>query len=387
MVTEATSARGAMEVLQHALSGQFDAMIIDAQMPETDGLQLLAMIRDKPEFRGIPVLMTSSADDAAPVAHNSNDGTTVWLTRPMRRMQLQACLTSLLSYQFATEWASETIRKNLRALAAAKPERKQPRARRVLLVEDNPVNQEVALAVLQDLGIEAVSAWSGEEALEKLMADRFDVVLMDCQMPKLDGYATTSRFRDWETEQQRPRTPIVALTANALSGDAEKCYAAGMDRHLSKPFTSDALLQVLESCFGEAAPAVALGCHSRRQGGRCHPRPGCAGADPCAAPSGRPQPAGQGAGTVLIQLRRRSSIHCAPPPKPRTPRGCARRRTRLSRAAPMSARSPLRNSARTWKPLPPPAGSTKPVCCSMSCSPATHACCRRSPRKTWRPEV
>ncbi len=256
MVTEAASAYGAMEVLQHALSGQFDALIIDAQMPETDGLQLLAMVRARPEFRGIPVLMTSSADDAAPVAHNSQDGTTVWLTKPMRRMQLQACLTSLLSYQFATEWASETIRKNLKALAAAKPERKVPRARRVLLVEDNPVNQEVALAVLQDLGIQAVSAWSGEEALEKLTADRFDVVLMDCQMPKLDGYATTSRFRDWETEQQRTRTPIVALTANALSGDAEKCYAAGMDRYLSKPFTSEALFQVLESCFSDAAPPL-----------------------------------------------------------------------------------------------------------------------------------
>jgi signal transduction histidine kinase/CheY-like chemotaxis protein len=257
MVTEASSAHAAMEVLQHALSGQFDALMIDALMPDTSGLQLLATIRNRPEFRGIPVLLMSSADDAAPVAHNSSDGTTAWLTKPMRRMQLQACLTSLVSYQFATEWASETIRKNLKVLAAARPQRKLPRARRVLLVEDNPVNQEVALAVLQDLGVEAVSAWSGKEALEKLTSDRFDVVLMDCQMPKLDGYATTSRFRDWEIEQQRPRTPIVALTANALSGDAEKCYAAGMDRYLSKPFTSDALYQVLESCFTDAAPPVA----------------------------------------------------------------------------------------------------------------------------------
>jgi CheY-like chemotaxis protein len=147
----------------------------------------------------------------------------------------------------------------MKAAAAAQAERKACRVQRVLLVEDNPVNQEVALAVLQDLGVAAVSAWSGEEALEKLMADRFDVVLMDCQMPKLDGYATTSRFREWETEQQRTRTPIVALTANALSGDAEKCYAAGMDRYLSKPFTSDQLYQVLESCVtGEQPPEQAV---------------------------------------------------------------------------------------------------------------------------------
>jgi CheY-like chemotaxis protein len=122
------------------------------------------------------------------------------------------------------------------------------RIRRVLLVEDNPVNQEVARAMLQALGVDAVSAWSGEEALEKLSADRYEVVLMDCQMPKLDGYATTSRFREWEHAHQRSRTPIVALTANALSGDAEKCFAAGMDRYLSKPFTIDQLHEVLESC-------------------------------------------------------------------------------------------------------------------------------------------
>jgi CheY-like chemotaxis protein len=80
------------------------------------------------------------------------------------------------------------------------------------------------------------------------------VVLMDCQMPKLDGYATTSRFREWEKEHQRPRTMIVALTANALTGDAEKCFAAGMDRYLSKPFSSDQLYQVLESCVADAEP-------------------------------------------------------------------------------------------------------------------------------------
>jgi two-component system, sensor histidine kinase and response regulator len=254
MITEADSARAAMEVLDHALSGQFDALIIDSQMPQTDGLQLLSSVRARREFRGIPVLMMSSAADSTP-AYNSADGTTVWLTKPMRRMQMQTCLASILTYQFAAaEWNSETVRQNLKAIAAAQNERKVSSVRRVLLVEDNPVNQEVALAVLQDLGIAAVSAWSGEEALEKLTTDRFDVVLMDCQMPKLDGYAATSRFREWETEQQRSRTPIVALTANALSGDAEKCYAAGMDRYLSKPFTSDQLFQVLESCVPGAAP-------------------------------------------------------------------------------------------------------------------------------------
>jgi signal transduction histidine kinase/DNA-binding response OmpR family regulator/HPt (histidine-containing phosphotransfer) domain-containing protein len=260
IVTEASSGQEVMGVLQHALSGQFDVLIIDGQMPEMDGLELLAKVRGRREFRGMPVLMMASAADSAQPAHDSADGMTVWLTRPMRRAQLKACLSALLSYQFsAAEWVSHTVRMNAKALAEMQSERRVSRIKRVLLVEDNPVNQEVALAVLQDLGVEAVSAWSGEEALEKLAADRFEAVLMDCQMPKLDGYATTSRFRQWETENQRPRTPIIALTANALSGDAEKCYAAGMDRYLSKPFTSEQLYRVLESCLpdGDAGEAAA----------------------------------------------------------------------------------------------------------------------------------
>jgi CheY-like chemotaxis protein len=140
------------------------------------------------------------------------------------------------------------------------PLSQQAQIRRVLLVEDNPVNQELAQAMLCELGVEVVSAWTGEEALEILTRDRFEAVLMDCQMPKLDGYATTRRFRLWEHETGRPRTPIIALTANALSGDAAKCFAAGMDRYLSKPFTIDQLYRILESC----APA---NLHLRLDGG------------------------------------------------------------------------------------------------------------------------
>ena len=258
LVTEASSGRQALEVLNHALSGQFDALVIDELMPDMNGTELLKGIRGQQEFRSIPALMMSSTDDPASLARASNDGPAVWLTKPLRRSQLQACLSSLLTYQFsANEWRSEATRRNAKLLEAAQSERKISRIQRVLLVEDNPVNQEVAQAVLQDLGVEVVSAWSGEEALEKLASDRYDVILMDCQMPKLDGYATTSRFREWEKEQQRARTPIVALTANALSGDAEKCFAAGMDRYLSKPFTSDQLYQVLESCVPEGTPIEA----------------------------------------------------------------------------------------------------------------------------------
>jgi two-component system sensor histidine kinase/response regulator len=254
IVTEANSGRQAMEILDKALAGQFDVLILDGQMPDMKGAALASKIRTRPEIAGVPLLMMSSALSTAPLADNSGDGATAWLSKPVRRAQLHACLASLLADQFpVAEASAEGSRQD--AYATAQSEQKMSRVRRVLLVEDNPVNQEVAQAMLQELGVEAVSAWSGEEALEKLAAERYEVVLMDCQMPKLDGYATTSRFREWEKEHQRSRTPIVALTANALSGDAEKCFAAGMDRYLSKPFTSDQLYQVLESCVSDSEQA------------------------------------------------------------------------------------------------------------------------------------
>jgi CheY-like chemotaxis protein len=248
IVTEAQSGEQALEILDKALGGQFDVLILDGQMPDMKGAALASTIRARPQLAGVPMLMMSSSLSATPLADNSSDGPTAWLSKPVRRTQLHACLSSLISNQSLTPEATHDLLRQ-EAAAAAHISPRSSRVRRVLLVEDNPVNQEVAQAMLQELGVEAVSAWSGEEALEKLMtAERFEVVLMDCQMPKLDGYATTSRFRDWEKEHQRARTPIVALTANALTGDAEKCFAAGMDRYLSKPFTSDALYQVLESC-------------------------------------------------------------------------------------------------------------------------------------------
>jgi CheY-like chemotaxis protein len=246
MVTEASSGLDALAILDKSLGGEFDVIIIDAQMPEMDGAALATAIRTRPDFAGVRLLMMNAVS-AAPTAGDPRGGATMWLSKPVRQKHLQACLTSLLAnHPFAESGQKEAKRQGADALA--QDSRAVSRVRRVLLVEDNAVNQEVAKAMLEELGVAVVSAWSGEEALEKLAADRFEVVLMDCQMPKLDGYATTSRFREWEKENHRPRTPIVALTANALSGDAEKCFAAGMDRYLSKPFTNDQLYRVLESC-------------------------------------------------------------------------------------------------------------------------------------------
>ena len=255
MVKEASSGQQALEILDQSLGAEFDVIVVDGQMPNMSGSALALAIRGRAEFAEVPLVMMNAGLAAAPSPDRARDGVTAWLSKPIRRAQLQACLTGLLTYRPLSEKGATGHHKS-GADASPQPAHKVSRIRRVLLVEDNPVNQEVARAMLGELGVEAVSAWSGEEALEKLAEDRYEVVLMDCQMPKLDGYGTTTRFREWEQEHHRERTPIVALTANALSGDAEKCFAAGMDRYLSKPFSIDQLYEVLESCVSQVSKDV-----------------------------------------------------------------------------------------------------------------------------------
>jgi two-component system sensor histidine kinase/response regulator len=253
--SEASCGREALTILRSALGGEFDVLVIDAQMPEMTTAELVAEIRSLPDYAAVPILMMNSGQGAAPSGSDALAGPLAWQSKPLRRSQLHAVLASLLTQSYAEKGAAEA--RGHRVGTGAWAPRHLSRIPRVLLVEDNPVNQEVARAMLQELGVEPVAAWSGEEALEKLADDRFDVVLMDCQMPKLDGYATTTLFRAREREQGRKRIPIVALTANALSGDAEKCFAAGMDQYLGKPFTIKQLYEVLESCCTDGVAGAA----------------------------------------------------------------------------------------------------------------------------------
>jgi signal transduction histidine kinase/CheY-like chemotaxis protein/HPt (histidine-containing phosphotransfer) domain-containing protein len=262
MVSEASSGREAMAILDRALGGQYDALILDGQMPDMDGAALARAIRAHHEYSDVPILMMNTVLTAAPAQTSAQQAKAAYLTKPVRRAALHACLSQFMNHRSGAtlELTSVAPKATTVAGAGAGAGRKKPAStatRRVLIVEDNVVNQEVARAMLQELNVEAVSAWSGEEALEKLTAERYDAILMDCQMPKLDGYATTGRFREWEQAQQQARTLIVALTANALAGDAERCIAAGMDRYLSKPFTIEQLRQALEPEGANSAVAAA----------------------------------------------------------------------------------------------------------------------------------
>ena len=137
------------------------------------------------------------------------------------------------------------------APAAKAPALDTDRKARILLVEDNPVNLMVAQRLLQVLGAECDTAGNGQAALEKLDGGNYDLVLMDCQMPVLDGYAATRRWREIEQERKpTQRLPIVAMTANAMAGDRQKCLDAGMDDYLAKPVTRNDLERCIERWRG-----------------------------------------------------------------------------------------------------------------------------------------
>jgi two-component system sensor histidine kinase/response regulator len=244
--TVVRSSANAIEILDSDATARWDAFVIDGQMSARGGVSLATAIRCRPSHAATPLLLMSKIS-ATPAAEPAATGRTAWISKPVRRSQLHARLSSLMtSGQSSTSSVRRATPVQMSSIISLSQCR-ESRIKRVLLVEDNPVNQELAQAMLRELGVESVSAWTGEEALVKLAVDRFEVVLMDCQMPKLDGYQTTRRVREWEHRAGRDRTPIIAVTANALNDDAARCFQAGMDLYLSKPFTLEQLFQALES--------------------------------------------------------------------------------------------------------------------------------------------
>jgi len=199
----------------------FDLAVLDLRLPPPDGTVLLRILRAAPRTAKLPVIALAGVADGSRVDAARALGIDELIIKPVRPIELRRCVG----------WALGGDRAPVEPAAPAPAP--APAARvRVLLVEDNPINQEVATLQLARAGAEVVVAEDGLVALEVLEQQRFDLVLMDCQMPRMDGYAATRALR------QRPwgaALPVVALTANAMQGDRERCLHAGMDDYLSKP--------------------------------------------------------------------------------------------------------------------------------------------------------
>ncbi|MCC2956441.1 response regulator [Massilia sp. IC2-477] len=254
----AASAAAAYEsLLRAARAGRpYDAAVLDMELTHTSGLALAASIKADGGARATHLVLVSPERLAADPVQRRAAGVAYQLVKPARAADLYACLAACAARLHAPAAAIPAAAPNLSASRAESPApaaptdaaRPAPRARvrRVLLAEDNPVNVEVAMAMLESLDIEATCARNGQEALQAVQNGSFDAVLMDCQMPVMDGFAATAAIRRHEREAGRARTlPVIAITANALQGDREACLAAGMDDYLSKPFTQQQLSAVI----------------------------------------------------------------------------------------------------------------------------------------------
>ncbi|MDX1562508.1 MAG: response regulator, partial [Gammaproteobacteria bacterium] len=232
-----TDPAAALEALQRAKTDQepYDVVIVDINSPKFDGESLVRRIREAPRLGDVKLILMSSvaADSGQPSTERE---ATSCLTKPVRQSALYDALVQIGSCVKAHKTTDRTGSHETKIGAGA----------RILLVEDNPVNQEVAIGMLKLLGCRIETVADGHAAVKRVAAQCFDLVLMDCQMPVMDGFEASRAIRGFEAETGRQRVPIVAVTAGALEGDRERCLESGMDDHLSKPYTLQALYRTLK---------------------------------------------------------------------------------------------------------------------------------------------
>jgi CheY-like chemotaxis protein/HPt (histidine-containing phosphotransfer) domain-containing protein/anti-sigma regulatory factor (Ser/Thr protein kinase) len=224
----------------------FDVIVLDYHMPDKNGVDFLRTLRTDPLLGSTKCIVLSSIGDRQAGTEALNID--AWLGKPVRQAQLYSALAMVTGV--SSGW-------NATAAPALNPSTESGiRAdARILLVEDNVVNQQVATRMLAAFGIKADIALNGLEALEYIKHNPFDLVFMDCQMPVMDGYQATEAVREWERVEGRTRVPIVAMTANAMQGDRERCLASGMDDYMAKPIRKDILTSVLARWLGGAIPS------------------------------------------------------------------------------------------------------------------------------------
>ncbi len=241
----------ALEVLREAAeSGDpYDLAILDMQMPKMDGVELARRIKEDPAISSTKLVMASSVGRGREAEKAMEAGVETYLTKPVKQSRLYDALATVMA-KTPTPPGEETVREDEKPLVVPHEPKEAEAARfraRVLVAEDNRVNQMVATKMLEKLGYRADVAADGQEAVEALFLVPYAAVLMDVQMPEMDGYEATAEIRRREGEgPNRRRTPIIAMTASAMQGDREKALSAGMDDYVAKPVKPEELDAALE---------------------------------------------------------------------------------------------------------------------------------------------
>jgi CheY-like chemotaxis protein/anti-sigma regulatory factor (Ser/Thr protein kinase) len=250
-VSLASSGDEAMACLAAQGVDPFDLVLIDFQMPQRSGLDALHEARRRGLELPPAVLMLTSAELATASAHPHAGRAPVHVHKPVRRQDLEQAVRAA-RFAPGPSLTDATSRPHAASDAAAAS---SPTRVRVLLVEDNAVNQMVAESLLERRGFDVVVASNGREGVDAFQRERFDLVLMDIQMPEMDGFEALAAIRAIEEPTGR-HTPVVALTAHALKEDRERCLAAGMDDYLSKPIEAAKLYEIIRGVLdGPLTPA------------------------------------------------------------------------------------------------------------------------------------
>ena len=249
----AESGPRALEILRQAVleGSPYHLAIVDMQMPEMDGLELARTVKSDPDLAGTRLILLTSMGNQK-VAFMEEAGFKAGLAKPIRQSQLFDCIADVMADAMAVAGDGENGKAGnpIGTVAVARSERKvavkQKKQLKILVAEDNSVNQKVAVRMIKKLGYTADVAGNGVEAVKAVSLIPYDIVFMDCQMPEMDGFEATAQIRRMDGPSRR--TAIVAMTANALQGDREKCLAGGMDDYIAKPISQADLTGAIDRC-------------------------------------------------------------------------------------------------------------------------------------------
>ena len=240
---EAAGGREALAVLKEitAAGGPLPLILLDAHMPGMDGFETAARIKSSPLWSEAVIVILTPAGIRGEAERCRELDVAAYLAKPVKGDLLRRAIAAVLVGNGKEEG-------DARSLATRTFLEAHRRSLRVLLAEDEPVNRMVALKMLDKMGLRVTAAENGREAVEAFAGGGFDVILMDVQMPEMDGFAATAAIREAE-EKKGGHVPIIALTAHAMKGDRERCLAAGMDDYLSKPIRPGELAAILDRLF------------------------------------------------------------------------------------------------------------------------------------------
>jgi len=249
---KAENASQALTNLRQSVAARqpFDLVLLDQDMPDMDGAAVARAIRNELALDKVPLVMLGPMDREVAAEEREKLGISYYLSKPVRRSHLYDAITRIMGTR-----SEEPVATPVELTLPSMPSRLRER---LLLAEDNPINQQVAVQMLQRLGYKVKAVDNGQAVLDALAQGEYGAILMDCQMPVMDGFTATRMIRRQEKVSGKPRVPIIALTASTMQGDRERCLAAGMDDFLSKPFKRDQLKAVLQRWLVDK-PALAAG--------------------------------------------------------------------------------------------------------------------------------